>query len=205
MKIYIFLSFLFVGGILTCQAQSAGLTKTETIDYINKRLNSSIGSIMEKDVRTSETDDLGKMWVKITYATVKLYNSQLQLNFECTSGYSNVNANSPRYYQDEESFSYVFDVNKIDQIFISGDKIFDSSPLLYLGIGLSGNYVNCVYRSRMKIFNSDHSSNYWDSWNEKTNSQKSAFLPFQKDDFEKCKKAFLYLRDLIKAEDPFAN
>jgi hypothetical protein len=200
MKKYFLLSTLFFLFIITANSQNAGLTKSETIDYINKILAETNGLIMEIDnPGYTGSENFKKKFLKFQYANVRFNNNKIEITYDNLYGYNNLKSQYPQSYKWESQHTYSFDVSKIKSINISIDTIPERSPLLFSAIEFSANIVIETSFNRYSIRGN------WGDWRQVSDSKKYAFAPVLKDDFEKLKKAFLYLRDLVKAEDPFAN
>lgn len=201
MKKYFLLSTLFFLFIITANSQNAGLTKSETIDYINKILAETNGLIMERDYPGyTGSENFKKNFLKFQYANVRFNNNKIEITYDNLYGYNNLKSQYPQSYNYESQYTYSFDVSKIKSINISIDTIPERSPLLFSAIEFSANIVIETSFNRDKNYEGN-----WGNWRQVSDSKKYAFAPVLKDDFEKLKKAFLYLRDLVKAEDPFAN
>lgn len=186
----------------TVFSQNASLTKAETVDYINKRIHESTTLGLLEKYNSKE----GK-WAKRIYNynenRINLENgNQLICHFDYWVGWNfaeNTTINRNELYYGISGTKNV-NITRIKDITLELDSLFEDSPLAFLTIHINGNFARGVYN--MKKYCSYCST---DTETVTDYNLNSFGIPIIKEDFEKIKKALLYLRDLVKAEDPFGN
>lgn len=214
----------FLAMYITSSAQGTSLTKEETINYINKKMQETVGHYKTNKQLNGSIGDKNYYWIH----NISLYGDKVKVtrtrsNYTKSEisemGYVYVGGTSSKfvpcdYYEDE--LVQEFNPIHISSIEFLKDPV-SGEPIGSMQLNLKANTAQSKASYTSAKYKFDSSENvryeYWDKCHgsqtpstnpESTNKIYINYLAADEDNFDKLKKAFEYLRDLYKAEDdPF--
>ncbi|MGN0021670.1 MAG: hypothetical protein ACI35Z_12790 [Sphingobacterium hotanense] len=205
---------LFFFCVMICKAQNATLTKEETINYINKKANEVGGHF--RSVPADKNSGIIKYYYSqndVSFANDKLRIVQQRRNYP-DNGFGGDVYPCDFHSQTHEDFFNPAHIVSIEK----HTNFKQDEPVGTLKIILKGNVGQSnfsTYTPTKRVTNTEHK--YYGHCHDlqeyipyrTKNTVNFIYLSYlQSDDsnYDKLKKALLYLRDLMKAEDdPFGN
>lgn len=186
----IFLAFFLCIMATVALAQSAP-SKSETLDYIKKRIE--------------ETNGYKLTW---TNGTTEFIHDVIF--YETWASYENGKYNMEYYYKDNYWYynNYEFKPEFIISVTEASGNTTSASSVGFIAI----NFSNSLVKKKV-LYNYQNGSSFLDKYgfsrtmNEDSNVN-TVYLPYLKQDptaFERIKKAFMHLKEFYVTKDPFAN
>lgn len=184
-------------------AQGPSLTKDETVNYIINKIKEADGKIANFTYPNGEKE-LKRTELKRLY----IEGSQVFLTYRNYAQDDKIRHGFCEHFSDE--YSYSFNIKNLIEILPRSSFIEKESPVYFIVLKLNGD----LSEETNKYFMHETRDSYYKcrDWRMKKSNTKLldvAYFPYFKNDptnFDKIKKALLYLKELCDAEeDPFGD